>query len=277
MVQKYESRLVIGHSNLQDLLSPQYLNYYSFLLAICLEGEAEVSFSFKKQTFAKGMVSLFSFDIYPVILSSSADFKVYYVFIQGDIGEKILYGLPSRFYSLIYINPVVKMLPSQAALWMNLFDACYQEVENPYRNQTLVSLFNAFCFFYLRILEKSFGTDKEARPSGSNSNESQLVSDFFQLLANHFREHRNIAFYADKLCITPGYLSLLVKKMEGETPKSVIDYRVVSEMKHLLLNSELNINQIAHNLNFTDVSYMCRFFRKHTGLSTSEFRKQNPS
>ncbi|MDY0154254.1 MAG: helix-turn-helix transcriptional regulator [Prevotella sp.] len=272
MIKKYESKLIIGHSNLHDMLTSQYLNSYSFIFAICIAGEAEVSFLCNKQIFTKGTMTIFSFDTYPTIQHTSNDFEVYYIYMQGDIGEKILYGLPPYFYTITYIHPIVKIDNSAAAIWIDIFNSCYMDVENPYYEQTIVSLLNAFCFFYLRVWEKIFGDNK---PLESGINNMQIASKFYQLVANHFRVHRDIEYYADKLCITPGYLSIITKKIGSENPKSAIDYMVISELKHLVLNSEMNINQIAHKLNFTDSSYLCRYFRKHTGMSTSEFRKQN--
>lgn len=272
MIKRYESKLIIGRSNLHDMLTSQYLNSYSFIFAICVAGEAEVTFSFNKQIFTKGTMTIFSFDTYPTIQHTSDDFEVYYIYMQGDIGEKILHGLPSYFYTITYIHPIVKIDNSDATIWIDIFNSCYMDVENPYYDQTIVSLLNAFCFFYLRVWEKAFGDNK---PLESGSNNMQIASNFYQLVADHFRVHRDIEYYADKLCITPGYLSIIIKKIGSENPKSAIDYMVISELKHLLLNSEMNINQIAHKLNFTDASYMCRYFRKHTGMSTSEFRKQN--
>lgn len=60
-----------------------------------------------------------------------------------------------------------------------------------------------------------------------------------------------------------------------ETPKQAIDRQVTMEMKYLLKNTNMTAEQIADYLHFSDTSYMCRFFRRQTGLSLSEYRKTN--
>lgn len=94
-------------------------------------------------------------------------------------------------------------------------------------------------------------------------------------LFDHFREHRNIAYYADILCITPNYLAMIVRKICNETPKQAIDRLITLEMKHLLRNTTLTIEQIADQLHFPDTSYMCRVFRRQIGVSPLKYREKD--
>nr|WP_295568015.1 helix-turn-helix domain-containing protein [uncultured Stenotrophomonas sp.] len=75
------------------------------------------------------------------------------------------------------------------------------------------------------------------------------------------------AVVAEALCISPFYLSQLTRECFGETPNALIDRQVVLELKALLSYSELPIGRIAERLCFEDASYLCRYFRRHTGQS----------
>lgn len=85
-----------------------------------------------------------------------------------------------------------------------------------------------------------------------------------------------MAFYSEKLCITPRYLhQITVRYMGGRSPKQLIDEQLVAEIKVLLSEPDLSVTEIAERLHFTDQSCLTRFFKKHTGLSPRDSRLKN--
>ena len=100
-----------------------------------------------------------------------------------------------------------------------------------------------------------------------------LCWKFWDLVGKHSKEHRDVAFYAQELCITPFYLSQMTKGFMNDSPKGLIDRQVILEMKALLSSSDISIKEIAEQLHFEDTSYMCRYFKRHTGIPLSEYRK----
>lgn len=102
---------------------------------------------------------------------------------------------------------------------------------------------------------------------------SHILSQFKSLLSDHFIEERQVAFYADKLHLTPKYFSTVIKKVSGKTAGTWINEMLLLESKVRLQNKQLSIAQIANDLNFSDPSHFGKFFRKHTGISPLEYRK----
>ena len=100
----------------------------------------------------------------------------------------------------------------------------------------------------------------------------RLVIRFFKLLSLHCREVRDVRFYADKLSITTTYLYKLCKKYMLLPPKELIDKQTVTEIKSFLINTDMTVKSIASELHFDDVSYMCRYFRRLTGVSPTDYR-----
>jgi YesN/AraC family two-component response regulator len=97
-----------------------------------------------------------------------------------------------------------------------------------------------------------------------------------ELVHNHYIEEREVAYYADKLCISPRYLSSVVRSVRIDvTPKAIIDSFVVLEIKALLQSTNLSIQEIADRLHFPDQSFFGRYFKKHTGLMPSRYRAEN--
>lgn len=97
-------------------------------------------------------------------------------------------------------------------------------------------------------------------------------SRFMKLLAIHYREEREVAFYASKLCVTPKYFSTMVKKASGKSPGKWIDEVVMEEIHYLLKNSNISIKEIAYQLNFANVSFFGKFVKRHVGLSPYHYR-----
>lgn len=101
----------------------------------------------------------------------------------------------------------------------------------------------------------------------------RLAWSFWELVGQRSTRQRDVQSYAEALCITPFYLSQVTRECFGETPKALIDRQVVLEIKALLSYSELPIGRIAERLCFEDASYLCRYFRRHTGQSLTGYRR----
>ena len=102
------------------------------------------------------------------------------------------------------------------------------------------------------------------------------VSDFINLVNAEFNKTRSVNSYAEKLNITPGHLNDIIKKKLKITAKEFILSRIMLEAKRLLNYSDLTISEIALKLNYQDLSYFIRSFKKLTGLTPLQFRRKQP-
>ena len=103
---------------------------------------------------------------------------------------------------------------------------------------------------------------------------SSLISKFRKLVDESFVKLSLPKDYAALLYLTPSYLNQMSQKILGKTAGEVIRDRKLLEAKRLLVNLDLNISQIAYDLNFSDASHFSKFFKKHSGRSPEEFRKR---
>jgi len=106
---------------------------------------------------------------------------------------------------------------------------------------------------------------------------SQRVEDIFigfiRLLPDHFIEHHDIPFYASRLCISPVYLSRVVRQVSGRTVIDYINHMLLMEACFLLRTSKLSIAQISDRLHFSDTPSFSKFFSRMKGLSPREYRE----
>jgi AraC family transcriptional regulator, transcriptional activator of pobA len=104
--------------------------------------------------------------------------------------------------------------------------------------------------------------------------ETELVRNFLVKLEHNLGVASSVSSYAALLSVSPETLSETVKKETGKTPGTLIRERVLLEAKRLLLHTSLSVAEIAYQLLFKDPSYFNRFFRRSTGNTPAEFRKQ---
>ena len=105
------------------------------------------------------------------------------------------------------------------------------------------------------------------------SRNEQIVKEFLELVRDNYTVCREVAQYADRMCITPKYLSMAVKDASGKTPLEWIEDYTVSAAKAMLSSSEDSIDTISIELNFGSQSLFGKFFKRVTGMSPREYRK----
>lgn len=179
-------------------------------------------------------------------------------------------NLPSwqRQYMDLYNNPVTDIDDdnlSTAHLFFAILYRTASNTENPFRLQAIENLIRVFYYGGISHFNKCERTN--------NPTKSNIVERFIDLVQRHYREERLINFYADKLCLTPKYLSKLIKTHTGRSATSWIESHVILEARALLQNSSMNIQQIAVELNFPNQSFFGKYFKRATGLSPKQYRK----
>jgi len=104
------------------------------------------------------------------------------------------------------------------------------------------------------------------------SRQNELFMRFIHLVNKYGDKEREVAFYADKLCITTRYLASILRNIAHETPKEIIDRHCVQDIKMLLRTTNDTLQSISMLLNFPDQSFFTRYFKKQTGMTPKEFR-----
>ena len=100
----------------------------------------------------------------------------------------------------------------------------------------------------------------------------ELFNRFMMLMERDYKSSHDVGYYASLMNITPKYLTNIVSKVTGHTPKNIIDQYIVLQVKMQLQRSHQSVKEIAWEYHFTDVSFFCRYFKKHTGLTPQQIR-----
>ncbi|MBQ9223214.1 MAG: AraC family transcriptional regulator, partial [Prevotella sp.] len=91
----------------------------------------------------------------------------------------------------------------------------------------------------------------------------------------HYRESREVRFYADLFNLTPKYFATVIKQQTGTNASEWISSYVIIQAKALLQQRQLTVQQVALQLGFPDQSAFSRYFKKNVGISPTDYRDQN--
>lgn len=100
----------------------------------------------------------------------------------------------------------------------------------------------------------------------------ELFNRFMMLLEKDYKISRDVNYYAAQMNISSKYLTNIVSQVTGHTPKTIIDQYVILQLKMHLKRTTQSIKEMAWEFHFVDVSFFCRYFKKHTGLTPQQIR-----
>ena len=135
-----------------------------------------------------------------------------------------------------------------------------------------------YAYFYILLTDmadmmwKRYGKGKPSHHTEMSRSDG-IMKEFAELLVKHIHKETNVEFYAEKLCISKQYLSLIVKEKTRVTIGTIISAMRAEAAARLLRDPEMTIQQIAEELSFADQSSFGKFFKKQTGLSPLKYRQ----
>ena len=135
-----------------------------------------------------------------------------------------------------------------------------------------------YAYFYILLTDmadmlwRKYGRYEPMRHSEMKRSDS-ILKAFSELLVQHVKTETSIGFYAEKLCISKQYLSLIVKEKLHVTIGTVMASMRIEMAARMLRDPELTIQEVAEAMSFSDQSSFGKFFKKHTGLSPLKYRQ----
>lgn len=263
-------------TNLKDTLNMPF-NSGNITLMLCTDGFSTLSIDFKERTFSEGDLIIVPDTMTLIPLESSEGFQAMVISVSPENCEEMEYKITDNlFWDFMCSHPVLYPDGTQCRLlegWFRqmgwLMDNCCEK----YMDKAISS--NICAFFMMLYSELASVIEKSANDEDKNGRTGRLMSDFNSLVSRYHKKHREVAYYADMLSITPDYLNKLVKSQWKISAKEYIDWQAVMAIKEYLTATDMPVKMIAIDMHYDDSSYMCRFFRKMTGMSPTEFREQN--
>ena len=250
-------------------VAPHPLALAYVVVLVCQGGEGELELNFQPCRVKQHDVLVLAEDSIAVVKKRSTHFRCSYYLLQRSIAAEVAYALPNHLFSYLNASPYIaasEQLTAFVSVWEQHLQLVFR-CESGYRRQMLI---NAFQNLFFWLSEQADTQQEQLR--NNFSRQEMLCWRFWEMLAVACRQHREVAFYAKALHITPYYLSQLTRRFFNDTPKTLIDRQVILEIKKELRKSHQSIQQIADSLDFVDPSYLSKYFSKHTGMGPTEYR-----
>lgn len=255
--------------------------FHGYMAFFCIKGEFEVEINLKKFTIRKDSMFIYTPGNIVRVTNIDPREKESVHFVVVAISEDLMSSTRFDFSKLyneslrLLESPCVVINENERELCRKYFDLI-QEVSKmrmPNMRESVAALISSI--FYLM---GAMWTDRltAAKKNGGDemSTRSKIVlEDFLLLVRDYHTKERSLSFYADKLYLTPKYLSKLIKSVSGKSAHEWIDSFVILEAKNLLKYSDMSIKSIVYELNFPNQTTFYRFFKTKTGMTPSEYRK----
>ncbi|MCD8193294.1 MAG: helix-turn-helix domain-containing protein [Tannerellaceae bacterium] len=245
------------------------------MISFCTSGYARVRIGYREITIRKNsFIILFPNKIFQPI-ESSEDFRLCMIF-----ADKNFFSFPQE-YTYKYARDLVTILSDHPSHTLpeatmeeilhlySLIKNKIREKEHNYRKEIVR---NHMLTMFYNIVDVILSDEKKRTTPATHK--EKIFYQFLKELEENFRKERSVLFYANKLCLTPKYISTLIHEVSGRTPSDWINAFVLLEAKALLKSTNFTIQQISDQLNFPSQSYFGRYFKKNIGLSPKQYRNQ---
>ena len=261
---------IIIENDLHDLASDRLRNYVAHVL--CYEGQCEFTFNLGRFHLQghDSMIVRQGRMVEDII--TSEDFKAKVIYVDDRFIEM---ATPQSNYGMqgalsLFLNPVMPLTDSRFAILRQDFDNIETRLnwqQSMFHQDVMINAVQTMIIDYFEIHAHIY---KETEQSTQTT---KVMSDFLAMLSRgDYREHRDIAYYADQLCVTPKYLSEVSKKSSGIAANFWINRFTILEISRLLRDKTISFTEITDMFNFSSTSYFSRYVQNNLGVSPSAYR-----
>lgn len=265
-----------------ETLHPEVVRFDGLSFVLCLSGEFDIDVNFTSYTVTPGsLVVLGPHRVLEPKMVVSKGVEIYTLFLSPEFISSInfdLNALSSRHF--MDDTPLISLTPEQMDHMCRYFDLLHMNTrnngshsgeENMCSRNIARNLVAAILYQLLLISERYVSSSDETPVKNRKMN---YAHEFFDLVRQYHTRERSVAFYAEKLFISPKYLSLIIKENTGRSATEWIDSYVIMAAKNLLRFSGENVQQVAYRLNFSNQSAFGKYFKHLTGMSPTAFKEK---
>lgn len=261
-------------ARIQEFHFPYRIDAY--IIGVGTEGETTQMFNLKEYRLRKD--SLFIFPPKNILHPNSDkdSFKAHLIIItpsllqQINIDTKRLTPLLLHFAS----HPCLELTPEESRMLRGFIAMIESELRLPETEFTggiIGGMISALIYKVGAVLGHYLTKYPESEKPVLNRSE-EYFRRFTALLSEYYTRERSVGFYARELCITPKYLTTMIRHVSGKSASEWIDTFVIMEAKTLLKYSHMSIQEVAYALNFPNQSFFGSYFRRITGMSPSQYK-----
>ena len=245
----------------------------TFAAIFCVSGKAEVQINLKKYVLKSGTLALHVPENI-IQINSCENLIVYPFIISSEFIQKIHFETKDlmNLYMAAKTSPVLDLQYEDIHIlekYYYLMESILQS-ETTYKDRMTIGVTSSFLYKIYDILIKKL---KEKEYTRKIPERCEIVFEDFIKELNLFNGTKHsLSFFAQRLNLTPNYLSCRVKEYSGRTATEWIEESVILEAKTMLKHTNLTIQEIAYKLNFPTQTFFGKYFKRITGISPKQYR-----
>ncbi|MDE5678241.1 MAG: AraC family transcriptional regulator [Phocaeicola sp.] len=240
------------------------------LFILCLRGECDITIHLSEYQIKENNIVTILPETFVHVHRQSPDCRLFLVgFNKELLSGTHLFNSTMSYLSLVIESPVTPLRPELTRLFRDYFMVLLRMKKiNEKPNKELAGA------MLLTILHGISSIHQDVNTPIRNFNRGdEIVKRLVQHIIKHYTQERSVTFYADLLHISPQHLSTTVNKVTGKTVTDIIAKLVITDAQAKLKSTDLTIQEIAYSLNFPDISFFGKYFKRYTGMSPKQYRE----
>lgn len=273
IVYKDDRMIIIDNSNVTDTLNTSPIKSEWFVALLCIEGESTIYINNEMYSIHKNDILLCHPQTIFEHKITNLDFKYCGFCLSPEYVKQISLISSNSWNAILFIenNPIIALDENESSLFLqyyNLIRSKFETESQHHLKQLIDMLLQAFIYEFHDSMEKRIKID----PPQYNSADNLFIS-FLDILVNSYPKQRSVSYYAEKLFVTPKYLSAICKEISGETASDLITRYVKKDIENLLKQPNKTIKEIANELDFANLSFFGKYVKRIFGVSPKEYRE----
>lgn len=241
------------------------------MFLLCFQGTCSITAHLTQYTMKKGTMLILLPDIYFHVMEQSDDCKFIFIgFATELVRNQTLFSKTTEYMiPFIFEKQVIQLDRKGFELMYNYIRLIIKakNISNDIITKEQAAL--TFTQMFLGL----GGYMKKGKTVSHQYNRSQeIVKELVRTVVMNYHTERNVSFYADKMHLSPQHLSTTIKKISGKTLTDIISSFIINDAKAKLKSTGMTVQEIAYSLNFPDISFFGKYFKRYTGMSPKQYR-----
>lgn len=264
--------IILSHVNEVNLINHSPIKTEWFIVVLCTKGKAELKIN-------KNLYSLKENDLlicHPQTIleneMTGSEFNVCGFCLSPEYIRQTFVITANNWNAKLFLenNPILSLDNDECELFLQYYSLIKSRLTSKSTHKKLVLdlLLQAFMYEFQDGMDKHVNLNPPRYNSADN-----LFSSFIELIANSYPKERSVNYYAEKLFVTPKYLSAICKEACGETTSDIITRYIKKDIETLLKDPQISIKEIANRLKFENLSFFGKYVKRNFGVSPREYRE----
>ena len=274
MIYQDDRILIIDHLHEMDLHPNTPIRLESYMVVLCLKGKGQVMLNNSPLEIKKNDLLICHPRTIVEHSMVSVDFECCGFCLSPNYANQITLIASGTWNFKMYIeeHPIISLSEEEGTVFYQYYSLLRSKLQGtPHRHQKelIDALLQAFIYDFSDSLDRIVRLSPPVYNSAEN-----LFNQFINILSASYPKPRSVAFYADKLHVTPKYLSAICKKVSSNTASTLIEQYVMKDIQYLLKKTTKSIKEIVNELDFPSISFFGKYVKQHVGKSPKQYRAE---